>query len=317
MVNSIRFSIVLFVCVAAGYLANAQSAFQGTVKDRYHKPIANAEITIVSSGLKTTTDSFGNFNISALATDSVQITKADFKSGVFPLEASKDFMLENKFQWHDLINPQFYIEYGGLWLLLFVIFAETGLFAGFFLPGDSLLFVAGIYSRDLASQVLPMSSEFIDLIFLWILISLAGILGNYVGYWFGKKSGPYLYQRKDSFFFKKKYLVSATEFYQRYGGWAIVAARFVPIIRTFAPIVAGIVKMDKKKFSYFNIVGCVAWVGAMLFAGHFLYKWVLNEFNIDLKEHLEMIVLIIVAVSTIPIIYKFFFAKDKNDTEQI
>jgi membrane-associated protein len=202
-------------------------------------------------------------------------------------------------------------------LLLFVIFAETGLFAGFFLPGDSLLFVAGIYSRDLASQVLPFSSELTDLIFLWIIISIAGIAGNYLGYWFGKKGGPYLYQRKDSFFFKKKYLVSATEFYQRYGGWAIVAARFVPIIRTFAPIVAGIVKMDKKKFSYFNIVGCVAWVGAMLFAGHFLYKWVLSNFNIDLKEHLEMIVLIIVAVSTIPIVYKFFFAKDKNDTEQV
>lgn len=219
------------------------------------------------------------------------------------------------FQWHDLINPQFYIEYGGLWLLLFVIFAETGLFAGFFLPGDSLLFVAGIYSRDLASQVIPASSEYVDLVFLWIIIAIAGILGNYIGYWFGRKSGPYLYQRKDSLLFKKKYLVSATDFYQRYGGWAIVAARFVPIIRTFAPIVAGIVKMDKKKFTYFNIVGCVAWVGVMLFAGHFLYKWVLSNFNVDLKEHLEMIVLIIVAVSTIPIIYKFFFAKDKNDSE--
>ena len=96
-----------------------------------------------------------------------------------------------------------------------------------------------------------------------------------------------------------------------------MAARFVPIIRTFAPIVAGIVKMDKKKFAYFNIVGCVAWVGTMLFAGHFLYKWVLSKFGIDLKEHLEMIVIIIVAVSTIPIVYKFFFAKDKTGPENI
>ncbi len=222
-----------------------------------------------------------------------------------------------EFQWHDLINPEFYIQIGGLWLLLFIIFAETGLFAGFFLPGDSLLFVAGIYSRDLASSVIPSTNEVVDLFFLWILISLAGIIGNFVGYWFGRKSGPFLYQRKDTLLFKKKYLVRATEFYNQYGGWAIVAARFVPIIRTFAPIVAGVVQMDKKKFTYFNIVGCVAWVGAMLFAGHFLYKWVMSKFGIDLKEHLEMIVIIIVAVSTLPIIYKFFFAKDKKDSKKV
>src|ERR1700759_2218112 len=204
------------------------------------------------------------------------------------------------FQWHDLINPQFYIEYAGLWLLLFVIFAETGLFAGFFLPGDSLLFVAGIYSRDLAAYVIPSTNEYVDLIFLWIIIAIAGVLGNLVGYWFGRKSGPYLYERKDTFFFKKKYLNRATDFYNQYVGWAVVSARFVPIIRTFAPIVAGIVKMDKKKFIYFNIIGCVAWVFAMLFAGHFLYKWVMSKFNIDLKQHLEMIVILIVVVSTVP-----------------
>ncbi len=225
-------------------------------------------------------------------------------------------LLDN-FQWQNLINPQFYIEFGGLWLLLFIIFAETGLFAGFFLPGDSLLFVAGIYSSDLAMQVIPTSNEFIDLIFLWLLISTVGVLGNMVGYWFGKKSGPFIYQRKDTFFFKKKYLLRATDFYNHYGGWAIVAARFVPIIRTFAPIVAGIVKMDKKKFIYFNIIGCIAWVFTMLFAGHFLYKWVLNKFNIDLKDHLELIVILIVVVSTAPIIYKFFFAKDKTNQENI
>ena len=222
-----------------------------------------------------------------------------------------------EFQWHDLINPEFYIKIGGLWLLLFIIFAETGLFAGFFLPGDSLLFVAGIYSRDLASSVIPSTNEVVDLFFLWIIISLAGIIGNFVGYWFGRKSGPFLYHRKDTLLFKKKYLVRATDFYNQYGGWAIVAARFVPIIRTFAPIVAGVVQMDKKKFTYFNIVGCVAWVGAMLFAGHFLYKWVMSKFGVDLKEHLEMIVIIIVAVSTLPIIYKFFFAKDEKDSKKV
>ena len=220
------------------------------------------------------------------------------------------------FQWHDLINPQFYIEFGGLWLLVFIIFAETGLFAGFFLPGDSLLFLAGIYSRDLAAQVIPFSNEYSDLVILWIIISIAGVLGNFTGYWFGKKSGPFLYERKDTFFFKKKYLLKAHDFYNQYGGWAIVAARFVPIIRTFAPIVAGIVQMPKKKFIYFNIIGCVAWVFAMLFAGHFLYKWVLKNFAIDLKEHLEIIVILIVVISTAPIIYKFFFAKDKTNSEK-
>ena len=214
------------------------------------------------------------------------------------------------FQWHDLINPEFYIKYGGLWLLLFIIFAETGLFIGFFLPGDSLLFVAGIYSANLAEQVISTNSLFVDLFILWLLISTAGVLGNYVGYWFGKKSGPYLYERKDTFLYKKKYLLQATEFYQRYGGWAIVAARFVPIIRTFAPIVAGIVKMDRRKFTYFNVIGCFAWVASMLLAGHFLNRWVMSEFGIDLKEHLELIVIAIVVVSTLPIVIKFFFKKE-------
>jgi membrane-associated protein len=204
-----------------------------------------------------------------------------------------------------------------LWLLVFIIFAETGLFAGFFLPGDSLLFLAGIYSRDLASQLIASGNGFLDLFLLWIVISIAGILGNFMGYWFGKKSGPFIYERKDTFFFKKKYLLQATDFYNRYGGWAIIAARFVPIIRTFAPIVAGIVKMDKKKFIYFNIIGCAAWVAAMLLAGHFLYKWVLNNFDVNLKDHLELIVITIVLVSTVPIIYKFFFAKDKTKSENI
>jgi membrane-associated protein len=213
-------------------------------------------------------------------------------------------------RWHDLINPQFYIEWGGLWVLLFVIFAETGLFAGFFFPGDSLLFVAGIYSDSLAKQVFYSGNGLIDLFILWVLISIAGILGNYVGYWFGRKSGPYLYERKDTFLYKKKYLVQATEFYQRYGGWAVVAARFVPIIRTFAPIVAGIVNMDKKKFTYFNIIGCLSWVAAMLLAGHFLNQWVMTEFGVDLKDHLELIVILIVLVSTTPILFKFFFRKE-------
>jgi membrane-associated protein len=233
------------------------------------------------------------------------------------------------FDWHELLQPQFYIQNGGLWLLLFVIFAETGLFAGFFLPGDSLLFVAGIYAQNmddgspgLSHSFLSLiglgntSSEALDLFILILLVSIAGILGNFVGYWFGLKSGPFLYHRKDTVLFKKKYLHQAHDFYQKYGGWAIVAARFVPIIRTFAPIVAGIVEMEKKKFTYFNIVGCVAWVTSMILAGHFLQKWILSEFGFDLKDHLEIIVICIVLVSTVPIVWKLFFSKSKTESAQ-
>jgi membrane-associated protein len=160
------------------------------------------------------------------------------------------------FHWSQLLQPQFYIEHGGLWLLLFVVFAETGLFFGFFLPGDSLLFVAGIYSAPLVSQIFVTDSEWLNLGILFAFISVAGILGNYVGYYIGKKVGPAMYEWKDNLLFKKKYLVQAHEFYEKHGGRAIVIARFIPIVRTFAPIVAGIVAMDKKKFVYFNVVGC-------------------------------------------------------------
>lgn len=222
------------------------------------------------------------------------------------------FVLLDAFHWSQLLQPQFYIENGGLWLLLFVVFAETGLFAGFFLPGDSLLFVAGIYSTNLANEVFKIDNEVAQLFLLFLLISSAGILGNFVGYWFGKKSGPFLFHRKDTFFFKKKYLYQAKEFYDQHGGMAIIIARFLPFIRTFAPIVAGIVEMNFKKFVLYNIVGCLAWVFSMLFAGHFLQKWILAQFGFDLKEHLEVIVIGIVLVTTAPVLWKVFFSKKKT-----
>ena len=223
------------------------------------------------------------------------------------------------FNWMQLLQPQWYIENGGLWFIIFAVFAETGLFAGFFLPGDSLLFVTGIFSNDLVSEGLGIhvSSSFVNLVILGIVISLAGIIGNYVGYWFGKKSGPFLFERKDTFLFKKKYLLQAKEFYEKHGGGAIVMARFIPIVRTFAPIVAGIVGMENKKFTFYNIAGSVAWVFSMLFAGHYLQQLVLGWFNFDLKEHLEVIVIGIVLITTAPILFKLFFNKKKkpsNDT---
>ena len=197
-------------------------------------------------------------------------------------------------------------------MIIFIVFAETGLFAGFFLPGDALLFVTGIYSDRIVSAALfPSYNEWVDLGILWILITVAGILGNFVGYWFGRKSGPYLYERKDSFFFKKKYLMQAHDFYEKNGGSAIVIARFIPFVRTFAPIVAGIVKMDGRKFTYYNILGCMLWVGSMLLGGHFLQKFVEKEFQFDLKEHLDIIVIGIVIVTTLPVIWKLFISKRK------
>jgi membrane-associated protein len=220
--------------------------------------------------------------------------------------------LLDAFHWSQLLQPQYYIENGGLWLLLFVVFAETGLFFGFFLPGDSLLFVAGIYSAPLAAQIFVSENEWLNLFIVFSFISVAGILGNYVGYQIGNKVGPAMYDWKENIFFKKKYLAQAQAFYEKHGGRAIVIARFIPIVRTFAPIIAGIVKMDKAKFTYFNVVGCLAWVASMLCAGHFLQSYILNQFQFDLKKHLEVIVIVIVFVTTAPVIFQVIMHKSKK-----
>jgi membrane-associated protein len=233
------------------------------------------------------------------------------------------FLLDT-FHWTQLLQPQFYVENGGLWLLLFVVFAETGLFVGFFLPGDSLLFVAGIYANKfdngapgLAHQFLKLigmgnvQNEWVSLITLWVLISFFGILGNAAGYWTGRKIGPAMYTWKDRFLFKKRHLHQAREFYEKHGGGAIIVARFLPFIRTFAPIVAGIVQMDRKKFMFCNFLGSIGWVFTMVFAGYFLQKWILQQFGFDLKVHLELIVLGIVLVTTAPVLIKVFSRKKK------
>ncbi len=222
------------------------------------------------------------------------------------------------------------INNGGLYILLLVVFAETGLFAGFFLPGDSLLFVAGIYAHEITPGTPGLSYEFLNLIGLgavrneWLdlavligLLSFAGVIGNTVGYWFGNKIGPTMYSWRDRLLFKQKYLHQAKEFYEKHGGIAIIGARFLPLVRTFAPIIAGIVAMDKKKFAFYNIVGSFAWVASMVLGGHFLQKWVFTQFGFDLKSHLEVIVIVIVLVTTAPVAYKMFFSKKKSPTIEI
>ena len=217
----------------------------------------------------------------------------------------------NDFDWKNLIDPLFYIHFDingiklGIYIVLFIVFAETGLFAGFFLPGDSLLFLAGIYNRELIENVLFISSPFVNVFLLSTVVALAGILGNIVGYWFGSKSGYYLYNKQDSFWFKRKYLVQSKDFFEKYGGKAIIFARFLPIFRTFAPIVAGIVSMDKQKFMFYNILSSFLWSFTLIFAGHYLYGFLLQNYEIDLKEHIELIVLGLVGITVLPVIYKF------------
>lgn len=217
----------------------------------------------------------------------------------------------NNFDWTQLINPEFYIlmEFGGvkigLFVLLFIVFAETGLFAGFFLPGDSLLFLAGIYS-ELLTQQISIGNDFANVVLLASLVSFVGIMGNMMGYWFGVKGGTYLYNKEDTFWFKEKYLLQSRDFFEKYGGKAIVFARFLPIFRTFAPIVAGIAAMDKKKFMFNNILGSVLWSFSMIFAGHYLSALFMEKFNIDLKSHIEYIVIGIVFVTTVPVLWKLF-----------
>ncbi|MEO8819289.1 MAG: VTT domain-containing protein [Ginsengibacter sp.] len=211
----------------------------------------------------------------------------------------------------DLFNPVFYINHGGIWIVLFIIFAETGLMIGFFLPGDSLLLVSGIYSKMLIGSLIAggLGNDFLEVMVLFVLISIAGVLGNELGYWFGFKTGPVLFKRKDTWLFKKKHLYQAQEFYDKHGGIAIVLARFLPMLRTFAPVVAGIVKMDKKSFLRYNIIGSTAWVFTVLMAGHYLEKLFLNNFGFDLKQHLLVIIIFLVVITTGPVLYKMISRK--------
>ena len=299
------------------FYAGAQDSVRIKVINQYEAPAGK----FLADGKEYKTGSDGFVNIHKPKSGSVRFSGEGFESFNIIADGLRDgaeVKLDKKFSWKDLLNPMFYIHYGGLWLLLFIIFAETGLFAGFFLPGDSLLFVAGIYSSNLAKEFLNLigmgsvHNEWLDLLVLCSLIAFAGILGNTLGYWTGRKIGPRMYQWKDTLLFKRRYLTEAHGFYEKHGGAAIVFARFLPLIRTFAPIIAGIVNMDKKRFALFNITGSIAWVVSMIFAGHFLQIWVKNQFGIELKDKLEIIVIVIVVVTTAPVLWKFFFAKKKH-----
>lgn len=203
----------------------------------------------------------------------------------------------------NLTNPEWIMQYGGLYFVMLIVFAETGLFVGFFLPGDSLLFITGMI---IANSLFPMTSSLLNLVYWVLLISAAGIAGNYIGYWFGRRSGEVLFQRKDTWLFRKKHLYMAKDFYERKGGGAIVLARFFPVVRTFAPIVAGMVGMDFRKFSLYNIIGSLAWAGSIITAGYLLGE------NSWVKGNLEKIVLGIALVTIAPLIIKLIAGRKKQ-----
>ena len=192
----------------------------------------------------------------------------------------------------DFFNPQNIIQYGGLALLLFIIFAETGLFFGFFLPGDSLLFVAGLLS----------TSKYIDQP-VWLLIIflvIAAFSGTCVGYYFGAWAKKYFKPKEENLFYKPRYIDMARDFYRRYGMMAFIVGRFLPIVRTFVPILAGIVRIDFKKFLFYNFLGATLWIVSLVMAGH----WLGNMFP-TLIDSVEIIIVALIVVTAIPVILSF------------
>jgi len=200
-----------------------------------------------------------------------------------------------------LTDPQSIISYGGLWLLLFVVFAETGLLIGFFLPGDSLIFVSGLLCATKPHLL------HVPFILLLLLLMLAAILGNVFGYWFGKKTGEALYKKEDSFLFRKSYLKTTTDFYTKHGGKALILGRFLPIIRTFAPILAGVIKIDFKIFMLYNVIGALSWIGSIASVAYFLGKTYPN-----IENYLGYIIIGLIIITTIPVLVTYLKSRKKN-----
>jgi len=177
------------------------------------------------------------------------------------------------------------IRMGGLIGLVVVVFAETGLMVGFFLPGDSLLVTAGLFAAKG------------DLNIVWLNLALmaAAIAGDATGYWIGRRAGQALYSRPNSFFFRKQHLVKTHEFYEKHGGKTIVIARFVPIIRTFAPVVAGAAEMTYREFALYNIAGGIGWVASMTLIGYFLGRAIP-----DIDKHIHIVVAVVIFLSLLP-----------------
>lgn len=195
-----------------------------------------------------------------------------------------------RFFWHLISTPeglQTLIGWGGIPVTTAIVFAETGLLIGFFLPGDSLLFVAGFLASPAGGKVLPVG-------WLIVILSIAAIVGDTVGYWIGNRAGPPIFNRPQSRFFRRDHLLAAHAFYERHGGKTIILARFMPIVRTFAPVVAGAASMSYRHFLAYNVFGGIGWVTGMTLIGYYLGRipWI--------QENLEKAVIMVILLSISP-----------------
>jgi membrane-associated protein len=195
---------------------------------------------------------------------------------------------------HLVTNVQGIISWGGLTLICVIVFVETGLFVGFFLPGDSLLVTAGIFA----------AAGFIDITSLLVLASICAVAGDQVGYLIGRKAGTALYSRPDSRLFKRKHLERARAFYENYGAKTIVIARFVPIVRTFAPAVAGAAEMHYRRFVTYNVVGGISWIFSMSLLGYFLGASIPN-----IDRYIHWVITVVILLSILPGIIEILRAR--------
>ena len=183
----------------------------------------------------------------------------------------------------------------GIFAILLVIFAESGLLIGFFLPGDSLLFTAGaLFAAGILPGNIPISIHLFVL-----LLFIAAVLGDTVGYWFGRKAGPSIFKKADAKIFKQSHITHAQDFYEKHGGKTIIMARFVPIVRTFAPIVAGVGKMEYKKFLTFNLIGGFLWTFGITYLGYFAGKAIIAA-GVEIDSVILPLVALIVFISILP-----------------
>ncbi len=193
------------------------------------------------------------------------------------------------------------IEWGGVFAICVIVFVETGLFVGFFLPGDSLLVTAGILS----------SAGILNLYYLLIFVSLSAIIGDQVGYFIGHKLGKTLFSKEDSIIFKKKHIDRAKAFYEKHGPKTIVLARFIPIVRTFAPAVAGAAEMKYKTFVYYNIFGGLLWVFSTVLGGYFL-----GSLIPDIEKKLHIVIAVVIVLSFIPIGIEYWKSRKEKDKKE-
>lgn len=192
---------------------------------------------------------------------------------------------------HELLSRLYDVEaiirWGGMAMICAIVFAETGLMVGFFLPGDSLLVTAGVFA----------AAGHLDVYSMLIMVSLCAVVGDQLGYFIGQKTGPALFTRENSLLFKRSHVLRAQAFYEKYGAKTIVIARFVPVVRTFAPVVAGVGQMNYRRFVRYNVFGGILWVACMILTGYLIGTVVP-----DINKHIHVVIAVVILLSVLPAI---------------